>query len=374
MKKVRGINMFIQEQYLELARKIHRENPVVDAHFDLAAEVYERRLTGESGVVEQRYLPHFQEAGLNILVSSIYLTNRDLPELGLRKALGQITALKEDIEPVGDRIRVTKSRAELEENLAAGRISVLLSLEGLDPLGNDLSLLRTFYDLGVRGAGLTWSRRNAFATGCCTAGQFKEIPGGLTELGKEAIRRMERLGMWLDVSHLSNEGFRDVCDLAEQPFIASHSDAWAVHENYRNLTDDQIREIAGRGGVIGLNACGYLTGVMSEREKTEREGAAGAPEAAGQNADVALLRLCEHAEHLVRIADPEHVGYGFDLCKGLEETTPRIRFETENYDILAHHGEMGKLTALLLQRGMDEATAKGIAGGNFLRYYCRILK
>lgn len=341
--------MFIQEQYLELARKIHQENPVVDAHFDLAAEVYERHLTGESGVVEQRYLPRFEEAGLNIVVSSIFINNRDLPELGLRKALGQITALKEDIEPVGDRIRVTKSRAELDENLAAGRISVLLSLEGLDPLGNDLSLLRTFYDLGVRGAGLTWSRRNAFATGCCTAGQFKEIPGGLTELGKEAIRRMERLGMWLDVSHLSNEGFRDVCDLAEQPFIASHSDAWAVHENYRNLTDDQIREIAGRGGVIGLNACGYLTGMMSEREKTEREGAAGAPEAAGQDADAALLRLCEHAEHLVRIADPEHVGYGFDLCKGLEETTPRIHFETEIYDVLAHHGEMVKLTAALLQ-------------------------
>ena len=75
----------------------------------------------------------------------------------------RITALKEDLEPVSDRIRVTASRAELDENLAAGRISVLLSLEGLDPLGNDLSLLRTFYDLGVRGAGLTWSRRNAFA-------------------------------------------------------------------------------------------------------------------------------------------------------------------------------------------------------------------
>ena len=366
--------MLIQEKYLEQARKIHQENPVVDAHFDLAAEVYERHLTGESGVVEQRYLPRFEEAGLNIVVSSIFINNRDLPELGLRKALGQVTALKEDLEPVSDRIRVTASRAELDENLAAGRISVLLSLEGLDPLGNDLSLLRTFYDLGVRGAGLTWSRRNAFATGCCTAGQFKEIPGGLTDLGKEAIRRMERLGMWLDVSHLSNEGFRDVCDLAEQPFIASHSDAWAVHENYRNLTDDQIREIAGRGGVIGLNACGYLTGVMPEREKTEREGAAGAPEAAGQNADAALLRLCEHAEHLVRIADPEHVGYGFDLCKGLEETTPRIHFETEIYDVLAHHGEMMKLTAALLQRGMDEATAKGIAGGNFLRYYRRILK
>ena len=99
--------MRIHEQYLEQARKIHWENPVVDAHFDLAAEVYERHLTGESGVVERRYLPRFEEAGLNIVVSSIFINNRDLPELGLRKALGQITALKEDVEPVGDRIRVT---------------------------------------------------------------------------------------------------------------------------------------------------------------------------------------------------------------------------------------------------------------------------
>ena len=180
--------------------------------------------------------------------------------------------------------------------------------------------------------------------------------------------------MWLDVSHLSSDGFQDVCDLAKQPFIASHSDAWAVHENYRNLTDVQICEIAGRGGVIGLNACGYLTGVMPESGKTEQEGAVGVPEAAGQNADAALLRLCEHAEHLVRIAGSKHVGYGFDLCKGLEETTPRIHPETENYDVLAHHGEMVKLTAALLQRGMDEATARAIAGGNFLRYYRSIFK
>lgn len=355
--------MHIQEQYLEQAKKLHRECPVADAHFDLAAEVYERRLTGEQDVVARRYLPQFETAGLNILVSSVFIRNRDLPELGLRKALGQITALKEDMEPVSDHIRVTKSRTELEENLAAGRISVLLSLEGLDPLENDVSLLRTFYDLGVRGAGLTWSRRNAFATGCCTAGQFREILGGLSESGKEALQKMESLGMWLDVSHLNNDGFRDVVKLAERPFIASHSDAWAVQENYRNLTDEQIRIIAERGGVIGLNACGYLTGVMPGKE-----------ELAEQEADEALLRLCEHAEHLVRVAGPAHVGYGFDLCRGLEATTPRIHFETENYDVLAHHGEMVKLTALLLQRGMDEAAVKGVAGGNFLRYCRGILR
>ena len=100
----------------------------------------------------------------------------------------------------------------------------------------------------------------------------------------------------------------------------------------------------------------------------------GATAPAENEADEALLRLCEHAEHLARIAGPAHIGYGFDLCKGLEETTPRIQFETENYDVLAHHGEMVKLTAALLQRGMDEEAAKGIAGGNFLRYYRSILR
>ena len=248
----------IEEVFLDWARQIHKENPVVDAHFDLAAEVYERRLAGERDVVERRYLPHFQEAGLNVLVSSIYVSGRDLPEQGLRRALGQIAALREDLEPVKDRICVVTGKRELEKALWEKKTAVLLALEGLDPLGSDLGLLRIFYDLGVRGASLTWSRRNAFATGCCKAGEFREIPGGLTDLGREAVQKMEELGMWLDVSHLNNDGFSEVCACAGRPFIASHSDAWGIHPNYRNLKDGQIEALAARGGVIGVNACALL--------------------------------------------------------------------------------------------------------------------
>lgn len=219
---------------------------VVDAHFDLAAEVYERRLAGERHVVERRYLPHFREASVNLIVSSIYVPGRELPESGLRRALGQIAALREDLESVQDQICVADSREALDRAAAGGQTAVLLSLEGLDPLGNDLSLLRAFYDLGVRGAGLTWSRRNVFATGCCKAGEFREIPGGLTDLGREAVARMEELGMYVDVSHLNNEGFADLCTCAKRPFIASHSNAWKIHPNYRNLRDDQIEAVAGR--------------------------------------------------------------------------------------------------------------------------------
>ena len=347
----------MEEVFLEWARVIHRENPVADAHFDLAAEVYERRLLGERDVVERLYLPQFRAAGLNVLVSSVYISSRDLPELGLRRALGQITALKEDLEPVRERIGIVTGRGELMESLKAGRIAVLLSLEGLDPLGNDLSLLRTFFDLGVRGAGLTWSRRNAFATGCCKAGEFRETKGGLTELGREAVGRMEELGLYLDVSHLNNEGFSDVCACAKKPFIASHSNAWRIFPNYRNLTEEQIQAIAKRGGMIGLNGCTLLIGrdLQAGREK-------------------ALIRLCEHAEHLVKRAGAKHVGFGFDLCRGLDASTPRIHFETENYDVFSGHGEIVKLTAMLLSRGMPEEEVVGLIGGNFLRYFLEVLR
>lgn len=346
----------MEEVLLEWAKVIHRENPVVDAHFDLAAEVYTRRLYGERDVVERLYLPHFQEASLKLLVSSVYVSTRELPEKGLHTAIGQIAALREDIEPIADQICIVTSKKELDTALDTGKIAVLLALEGLDPIGSDLYLLRAFYDLGVRGASLTWSRRNAFGEGCCKAGEMRDMPGGLTALGREAIEKMEELGMYLDVSHLNNDGFADVLKCARKPFIASHSNAWRVHANYRNLRDDQIKDLSERGGVIGLNACGAIAGVSPEPGKQ------------------ALTRLCEHAEYLISQAGAEHVGLGFDLCNGLSASTPRIHFQTEEDDLLAHHGEMLLLTAELLGRGMKEETLIGLLGGNFLSYFRRILR
>lgn len=345
----------MEEILLEWARAIHRENPVVDAHFDLAAEVYNRRLYGERNVVERRYLQHFWEAGLNVCVSSVFVSSRDLPEKGLHTAIAQIEALREDLEPIHSEIGIVTCREELEQALGEGRIAVLLSLEGLDPIGTDLYLLRAFYDLGVRGAGLTWSRPNAFARGCCLAGEMKEIFGGLTDLGREAVAKMEALGMYLDVSHLNNDGFGDVLECAKRPFIASHSDAWSVYANYRNLRDDQIEALAARGGVIGLNACGTIAGAAVEPREQ------------------AIECLCRHAEHLVAVAGEAHVGFGFDLCNGLSASMPRLSFESEEDDLLLHHGEILLLSAALLGRGMKEETLIGLIGGNFLRYFSEVL-
>ena len=345
----------MEEVLLEWAKAIHKENPVVDAHLDLAAEVYSRRLYGERDVVERRYLTDFLEAGVNVCVSSVFVSGRDLPEKGLHVAMGQIAALREDLEPVRDVICVVTNREELETALGEGRIAVLLSLEGLDPVGTDLYLLRAFYDLGVRGAGLTWSRPNAFARGCCKAGEMLEIRGGLTELGREAVAKLEELGMYVDVSHLNNDGFADVLGCARRPFVASHSDAWSVHENYRNLRDDQIGALAARGGVIGVNVCGSIA------------------RAASYPREQAVECLCRHVEHLVSVAGEEHVGFGFDLCNGLSASVPRLDFQVEEDDLLLNHREMLTLSAALLGRGMSEDTLVGVIGGNFLRYFRTVL-
>lgn len=346
----------MEQFFLERAKVIHRENPVVDAHMDLANEVYARRLAGERHVIADRYLQHFKDGGLKVLVSSVYVNSSDLPEKGLHAGMGQIAALITELEEVKDDMCLVRSQAELDAALQEGKIAVLLSLEGLDPVGNDLYLLRAFYEMGVRGASLTWSRRNAFGEGCCFASDFREIPGGLTELGRQAIAQMENLGMWLDISHLNNAGFAEVLELAKKPFIASHSNAWRVNANYRNLRDDQIERLAERGGVIGLNACGAIAGAEPEPKED------------------ALRKLCEHVEYLTARAGEDHVGLGFDLCNGLNDAMPRIHFDNGGDDLLANHGEMPLLTAMLLSRGMTEETVVKIIGRNFLQYYRSILK
>ena len=182
-----------------------------------------------------------------------------------------------------------------------------------------------------------------------------EIRGGLTKLGREAVAKLEELGMYVDVSHLNNDGFADVVECARKPFVASHSNAWSVHENYRNLRDDQIAALASRGGVIGVNACGTIAGAsVYPRER-------------------AVDCLCRHVEHLVSVAGEEHVGFGFDLCNGLSASTPRLSFDEGEDDLLLNHGEMLTLSGALLGRGMSEDTLIGVIGGNFLRYFRRVL-
>ena len=244
--------MELQQQYIEQAINLHNNNPVVDAHLDLAAELVYRVRNGEMNPLRTYYLKNLRAAGVNLVVSSVYQSDRQLLEEGYEGALWQIHVLQEAIraDPEFMEVRTCK---DLDMALATGRIGVLLYMEGLDCIGTDLDRLYQLWELGVRGASLTWSRENALAHGCCKAGERIQIPGGLTALGACAVREMEQMEMFLDVSHLNDDGFEDVDWIAQKPFLATHSNSRRVWFNYRNLRDDQMRRLAARDhiGEIG---------------------------------------------------------------------------------------------------------------------------
>ena len=342
----------IREEYLKQAMELHRANPVADAHLDLAGEILLRHQAGEKDVIKNHYLAHFQTAGVRLVVSSVYVENKNL-ESAWENALLQIRALKEDIQGM-EEVRQVFGKEDLKQALEGGQIAVLLYMEGLDAIGEDIDKLNELYRLGVRGAALTWSRRNALATGCCKATRKLQIPGKITESGKKAIKRMEELSMFLDVSHLNDEGYEQLFTIAEKPFIATHTGSRQVYDNYRNMTDAQMKALAGQGGVMGVNGCKYIAGSLSGNH---------------------IEMLCNHIEYETGLIGAEHVGFGFDLCDSYGRARAALEGlpEDEQEDCLLHHGQIPLLTAALLQHGMSKADVCRIIGMNFINYFLKIL-
>jgi membrane dipeptidase len=341
-------DIFIPPEFSEYAQKLHRDHYVVDAHLDLAGEILLRHQAGESEVIRNHYLGHFRAAGLNLVMSTIYVDDVALPEMGLKNALLQVTALDRDLISVADEVMLVRNLGDLITAQNQEKIAILLYIEGLDFIGTDLELLDIFYELGVRGASLTWSRRNLLANGCCRAREHKAIAGGLSDAGFAALQKLEQLSCFVDVSHLNDDGFIDIAKAVRKPFIATHSNARAVYDSYRNLTDEQITEICRRGGLIGINACSLITGSQKHGNHLEM--------------------LSRHIEYIAGLVGSPYIGYGFDLCDSYGLAEPRLDFTPESQDCLRNHSEMPLVTAALLSRGMPEAEVIGIIGGNMRRY------
>ena len=337
---------------LEHVADIHRRAFTVDAHFDLPSEVANLRERKHKQVVVDKYLPQFKAGGVDLVVSAIFIDDFFLPEMGLRRALDQISYLHEEIDETPGQFRICRTATEAYAARSAGEIALFLSLEGAEPLQNDIQLLRIFYELGVRGLGLVWSRRNNVGDGAFFTPTREGQKGGLTSFGVELVERAEDLGMFIDVSHLNDEGFWDVMELATRPLIASHSNCRALTGTMRNLNDDQIRAIAKNGGVIGMNSISNFI----------REG----------KADVTVAHFIDHVDHIVKISGVEHVGIGFDLCDSFQNFL-QIEPALETRDVIKNHAELGEFTAALIERGYSDDQIIAILGGNFMRFFTEIL-
>src|ERR1043165_6624452 len=194
-----------KESIKERINRLHAGG-IIDFHFDLLIDLYEKR--DRPGVLVSHFLPEFEAGGITVLGVAIYVEDRYLPEMGLRVALDQVARLYAEVEQT-NRFAICKTFADIKQARAGGKIALLITMEGVEPLGDDVNLLRALYELGLRSVGLTHARRNAAGSG----GIFKSTGSpqdGLTSFGRDVVRECERIGIIIDLAHINPKGFEDI--------------------------------------------------------------------------------------------------------------------------------------------------------------------
>lgn len=336
----------------ERAHQLHIDSVVVDAHSDVFNDVVRRRQAGETNVLRRLHVPAWRAGGVDVVVTTLYVEGEHKPDRALRRAVALLGAALNDIDETYE-VALCRTRAEIDATLAAGQIAFILAIEGGECIQDGIESLRVFYQLGVRLLGLTWNQRNLLAEGI---GE-ERAGGGLTELGREMVREANRLGVLLDVSHLSVKSFWDVLETSDAPVIASHSNAKALCRHRRNLDDDQLRALAGTGGMIGVN------GVAAFLADDPRE--------------ATLERMLDHIDHIAEVVGPQNVGLGPDFVdfmgpQGFGTATVEMAGGQVDPAGFAGARDMPHVTAGLLARGYSDEEIRGILGENFLRVLTRV--
>ncbi len=328
---------------------------LVDLHFDLPMDLYEKR--NRSDTLVSHYLPELEAGNIGVIGAAVYVEDRYLPEMALRVGVNQIARLYAEVETT-ERFIVCKTYDQVVQAQAGKKIALLITMEGVEPLGDDLNLLRVFYELGVRAIGLTHARRNAAGSG----GIFKPSGSprdGLTAFGRDLVRECERLGIVVDAAHINPRGFDDIVDLTTKPFIVSHTNARKFYDIERNISDEQIKAIGQRGGVIGVNA--IL--VSPNKEKST------------------LDHYVDHIEHIASLIGIDGVAIGFDFCEFLFSQLPKeavqelaAKLTTPHFiPDLTTHAHARNLTRKLIERGFSDEQIEKILFRNWMRILNELL-
>ncbi|MEY2548853.1 MAG: rane dipeptidase [Verrucomicrobiota bacterium] len=338
----------MSETIEEHIARLHRHG-VIDMHFDLPMDLYDKR--ARKNVLATDFLEDLEAGDIGVAGAAIYLEDRYLPEMGLRAALDQVARLYIEVGESG-RFAICRSYREILQAREQDKIALLLTMEGVEPLGSDLDLLRIFYELGLRSLCLTHVRRNAAGDGALFAASGSPR-GGLTPFGREVIRECEKLGIIIDLAHLSPAGFDDVLEMTTKPIIISHTNARKFYDIERNATDEQIKAVGARGGVIGINA------VLVSPHKAE----------------ATLDRYIDHIEHVRDLIGIEGVAIGFDFFEFIyrqwseaEQIAFQNKFTNAHFvPDLQKHSQSRGLTRRLIERGFADDEIERILFRNWMR-------
>lgn len=304
---------------------------------------------GEEHPFAARWLPQLEAGGVQLQVCALFSEDDHLPESALRKALLGVAELDRAVAENPGVVAV-RSSADLEAALAPGKLGLMLSLEGMEPLGYEPGLIDVFCSLGVRMASLTWNRRNPFADGVA------EGPaGGLSRIGRVLVDRMAELPIAFDLSH-ANEGtfFEVLARSSDRPVLVSHALCRALQDIPRNLSDEQLRALAERDGVVGLMALPFVT----------------------HPSEPTIARLIDHVDHLVATIGVRHVCLGGDFARQIEQSGAEGvegLASTQAIEGLGGPEEYPNLFACLRERGYGEADLRAIGSENLLRVLRRTL-
>jgi len=360
------------------AKKLHFSSIVIDTHDDTTQRLLDPKfdlgVRHSDGSID---IPRMREGNLSALFFSIWIPSKITGPQAVKLALDQIDAVRETVRKHPNDLVLATTADEIRAARQQNKIAALIGVEGGHMMGNDLSVLRSFAALGVRYMTLTHTGNTEWAD----SSTDKPAHNGLTDFGKDVVREMNRLGIIVDVSHISDKTFYDVLATSKAPVFASHSSCRALCDAPRNMTDDMIRDLAKHGGVIQINYhVGFLSQEFRDVEKAHPElqkeieaeikKRCGNDEScssvvgdqivreyvqAGKLPRVDWTKIIEHIDHAVKVAGIDHVGLGSDFDGAM------MPFGMED----ASH--LPQITEALLQKGYSDSDIRKILGENTLR-------
>jgi len=364
----------------ENARKLHFSSIVVDTHDDTTQLMLDTKFDlGARQPKGSIDIPRMREGGLGAIFFSIWIPSKVTGPTAVQKALQQIDAVREQVREHPKDLVLATSAEQIRQAHKNGKIAALMGVEGGHMINSDLGVLRKYAALGVRYMTLTHSGNDEWAD----SSTDKAVHGGLTDFGKNVVREMNRLGVMVDISHVSDKTFYDALEVSRAPLLASHSSCRAICDAPRNMSDQMMKDLAAKGGVIQINYhVGFLSQEFRNAEKADPKiNEAIAEEVAkrcgsdgnegcmliegdritreyvakGVLPRVEYTKIIEHIDHAVRVAGIDHVGLGSDFDGA------NMPYGMEDASMLA------KITEALLKKGYSASDVKKVLGENTLR-------
>ncbi len=359
--------------------------PVMDLHCDSLLRVINNGVDlADEGDWPAATLPHLAAGPVSVQVFAVWINSRDLEGVAATgRAMRMIGAFEQQAERHRDRMALVRSMSEAAEIIDSDRLASFLWLEGGAAIADDLDVLREFHRLGVRGMTLTWMNNLPWA-GSSTDRDNPTM--GLTDFGREVVREMNRLGMVVDLSHVSDQTLFDALKVTEDPVILSHSCCHALSDHPRNVTDEGLRALAANGGVIGVNLFpGYLSTTWEPAWDATAEALSPEIEALAQEhgrgtgpyrearrhlitahmpdeGRVTLDLYLDHIEHAMEVAGPEHVALGSDF-DGIG-ALPEPMNNPADWQLVAEG---------LRARGHSDAVIRGVMHDNAWRVFEQVI-